>query len=76
MLAHAIGLGLYNPKGCIQMLQNLHSWEALGYELESGKLEAGEQVTIHRPPENSPNPILDIYSGKQEVVRVKVFFTA
>ncbi len=73
MLAHAIGLGLYNPKGSIQMLQSASSWEALGYELKSGKLETGEDVVIYRPPENSPNPILDTYTGKQDVVRVEVF---
>ncbi len=73
MLAHALGLGLYNPKGCLQMLPNASAWEALGYQLESGNLETGEEVIIYRPPENSPNPILDIYRGKQDVVEVQVF---
>jgi superfamily I DNA and RNA helicase len=73
MLAHAIGLGLYNPKGPIQMLGDESSWAALGYEVESGQLQTGEQVVIHRPAENSPNPIPNIYEGQQEVVKLEVF---
>src|SRR5690606_19314001 len=37
MVAHAVGLGLYGPRGCVQMLRDAASWEAVGYEVESGK---------------------------------------
>ncbi|NWJ96237.1 MAG: ATP-binding domain-containing protein [Chloroflexi bacterium] len=73
MLAHAIGLGLYRPKGCIQMLENKGSWEALGYKVEVGELRKGEKTIISRSPENSPNPISRIYTGLQEFIVVKHF---
>lgn len=73
MLAHAIGLGLYSPKGCVQMFEKAESWQAIGYHIEDGELRPGEDVTIYRPPENSPNTIADIYHGQQNVVTTKVF---
>jgi superfamily I DNA and RNA helicase len=72
MLAHAIGLGIHSPKGPVQMLENQGYWEAVGYKIESGKLQKGEQVVIFRPLENSPNRIHEIYN-KQQLVIVQVF---
>jgi superfamily I DNA and RNA helicase len=72
MLAHAIGLGIHNPNGPVQMLEDQGYWEAVGYKVESGKLQKGEQVVIFRPPENSPNRIHEIYD-KQKLVVVNVF---
>jgi superfamily I DNA and RNA helicase len=58
MLAHAIGLGLHNPNGGpVQMLEDKGYWEAIGYEIESGKLQKGARVVISRPAINSPNQI-------------------
>lgn len=75
MVAHALGLGLYNRKGkgCFQMLENKQSWEAIGYVIESGALQEGEQVVIHRPAANSPNPISEIYKGSQPLIDAVVF---
>lgn len=75
MVAHALGLGLYNRKGkgCFQMLENKQSWEAIGYVIESGALQEGEPVVIHRPPANSPNPISEIYKGTQPLIDAIVF---
>ncbi len=72
MLAHAIGLGIHSPTGPVQMLENQGYWEAVGYKIESGKLQKGQKVIISRPAENSPNPIYEIYS-KQKLVTVDVF---
>jgi superfamily I DNA and RNA helicase len=72
MLAHAVGLGIHNPKGSVQMLEDQGYWEAVGYKIESGKLQKGEKVVISRPPENSPNRIREIYK-KQELIVVEVF---
>lgn len=71
MLAHAIGLGIYSPTGPVQMLEDQGYWEAVGYKIESGKLQKDEQVVISRPPENSPNRIYDIYS-KQALVTIDI----
>ncbi len=73
MLAHGLGLGIHNPSGCLQMLENADSWDALGYVIEEGKLTKGNMVVIHRPPENSPNPIFDIYDGTEPVIKIKTF---
>jgi len=51
MLAHAVGLGLYSPNGCVQMLSSKESWESLGYIVESGDLIEGNEVTVFRPPD-------------------------
>jgi len=68
MLAHAIGLGLYSPNGCIQMLGNKSSWESIGYVVESGVFKQDEQIVISRPLENSPNRISSIYDKQSLVV--------
>ena len=76
MLAHAIGLGLYNPKGCVQMLESRDSWSAIGYEVEgNAEWRTGDRVTLKRPEENSPNRIGEIYKGSQELITASVFQT-
>jgi len=73
MLAHAIGLGIYSPYGCVQMLDSENSWNALGYELRSGKLTKGENVELFRPPTNSPNQVAELYDGEQPILLNKEF---
>lgn len=73
MLAHAIGLGIYSPSGCVQMLEKEESWQAIGYEIRSGKLQKGENVEIYRPPSNSPSQISDVYGGDQDLILTEVF---
>lgn len=73
MLAHAIGLGLYSKRGCVQMLQSMESWNAIGYEIKKGELKKDSKVEIFRPAENSPNRISEIYKGDQRLVTVGVF---
>lgn len=75
MLAHAMGLGIHNPRGPVQMLSDEASWNALGYTLESGRLERGQEIVIFRPPANSPNNITDIYQGRQPGIRRRQFRT-
>ncbi len=54
------------------MLEDKNSWEAVGYEVESGQLQKEQKVVIYRPPENSPNPIYNIYKG-QDLIITEVF---
>lgn len=76
MLAHAIGLGLYNPKGCVQMLESQDSWSAIGYEVEGdAEWRAGDRVTLRRPKKNSPNRIDEIYEGCQKLITARDFQT-
>lgn len=72
MLAHALGLGIYG-KACVQMLQSLASWRAIGYELESGELETGKPVVLFRPEEKSPNRVAKVYKGPQQLIGLAAF---
>jgi superfamily I DNA and RNA helicase len=60
MIAHALGLGIYRPKGPVQMLSNVDSWSSVGYEVK-GNLKQDELVEISRPDANSPNRIEEIF---------------
>jgi len=73
MLAHAIGLGFYCPEGPVQMLSKKESWESFGYVIESGDLVKDEEVVISRPEKNSPNPIIEVYKGDQQVIISETF---
>lgn len=73
MLAHAVGLGLNSPKGCVQIVPDEASWNSLGYQIVSGACQKGQKVKIFRSEENSPNPVDQIYTGKEELVTVKSF---
>ncbi|MGL4501599.1 MAG: DEAD/DEAH box helicase, partial [Planktothrix sp.] len=75
--AHAIGMGLLRPNGMLAGLTDKKSWQAIGYEVKQGSFNPpGQQITLHRPPENSPNPIpklwddpvleFEIYDSREE----------
>ncbi len=68
MIAHAIGLGIKNTRGPVQMLGDADSWRSIGYQIESGELKAGEEVVIYRPPENSPNPLSTLGDTVQKLL--------
>jgi superfamily I DNA and RNA helicase len=75
MLAHALGLGIHNPRGAVQMLGDELSWRAVGYEKESGELKKGSDVTLYRDAENSPTLITEIYTGPEPLIRYQSFET-
>ena len=73
--AHAIGMGLLRPDGMLSGLTRKDEWESIGYEVQ-GAFREGQEITLHRPPANSPNPIptlwgepviqFNTYSSRQE----------
>lgn len=77
--AHAIGMGLLRPEGMLSGLTRKNEWESIGYEVQ-GAFREGQEVTLHRPPANSPNPIptlwgesvveFNTYSSRQEELTV------
>jgi superfamily I DNA and RNA helicase len=73
MLAHGLGLGIHNPRGAVQMLADEASWRAVGYELQSGSLNPGKPVVLHRPEENSPTLITKIYTGTKRLIERNAF---
>jgi superfamily I DNA and RNA helicase len=73
--AHAIGMGLFRVDGMLTGITRAEDWRSIGYEV-TGKFIPGQKITLHRPAENSPNPVeelwedsvieLNTYSCRQE----------
>lgn len=57
LAAHAIGMGLFRREGRIAGPTTKAAWQALGYEVQGDFRKVGEDITLYRPPENSPNPL-------------------
>jgi superfamily I DNA and RNA helicase len=68
MVAHGLGMGLYNTDGIMQIIDNEKIWNSIGYEIESGTLRPNMQVTIKRPPENTVSLVHECYNGEQEPI--------
>lgn len=58
--AHAIGMGLLRKEGMLTGITRKIDWERIGYEV-TGKFIPGQQIAIHRPAENSPNPVPELW---------------
>lgn len=62
--AFSFGFGFYNE--ITQIIQDNTTWEALGFECDS-LLEPGNEITIHRPKQNSPNSISKFFPSEKPV---------
>ena len=60
--AHGIGMGILRPGGMLSGITRPEEWQAIGYEVE-GHFTPGDQITLKRPPENSPNPVPHLWQG-------------
>ena len=61
--AHGIGMGLLRRGGILTGITRVEDWQAIGYEV-TGSFINGQQITVKRPKENSPNPIPELWDGK------------
>jgi superfamily I DNA and RNA helicase len=61
--AHAIGMGLLRPEGMLSGITTREGWEAIGYEVTGSFSPPGQEVTLRRPPENSPNRVPQVWGG-------------
>ncbi|MCP2728557.1 pentapeptide repeat-containing protein [Symplocastrum sp. BBK-W-15] len=61
--AHGIGMGLLRRGGILTGITRVEDWQAIGYEV-TGSFLPGQQITVKRPKENSPNPIAELWDGK------------
>jgi len=68
--AHAIGMGLLRPEGILSGYTRKKSWENIGYQV-TGIFNNGQEITLHRPSENSPNPIPEIW--QEQVLQFNTF---
>ena len=65
--AHALGFGIYNKKGLIQMFSYSNLWEDIGYKVISGDLNDGSNVELARDNSSSPE-FLSNHSTKEELI--------
>lgn len=75
VLAHAIGMGIYNEEGIMQLIEDKTVWEAIGYDIIDGEFKTGSQLKITRPIENSVNLVKECYSGSDPAFVYKLFDT-
>lgn len=61
--AHAIGMGLLRPEGMLSGITTREGWEAIGYEVTGSFSPPDQQVTLRRPPENSPNRVPQVWAA-------------
>ena len=59
--AHAIAMGLLRPEGMLSGITNKQDWDKIGYQVTGDFRRSGSSITIHRPPEYSPNPIPELW---------------
>lgn len=64
MAAHAIGMGLLRPNGLLTGFTNQKDWLRIGYEVTGNFKKLGSIITLHRPVENSPNPVHTLWDGE------------
>ena len=69
--AHAIGMGLLRPEGMLSGITNAEHWQKIGYEVTGDFRRVGQQITLHRPPKNSPNPVPDLWG--EPVINVDIY---
>lgn len=58
--AHGIGMGLLRKAGMLSGITRTEDWQAIGYEV-TGRFTRGQEITLRRVQENSPNPIPQLW---------------
>lgn len=70
--AHALGFGVYRPKGFVQIFDDNALWTEVGYVVEEGELQGGHNVTLARTPDTSP-AFLEEHSQLDDLIQFKKF---
>lgn len=73
MLAHGIGLGLHNPTGLMQVIEDERIWKSIGYEIVMGDCQPNDHMIIKRPRENSLSVVHEFYEGNIDNIRYNRF---
>ena len=69
MVAHGLGLGLYNKSGEMQMTDKRSTWEAIGYSVE-GEFRPGQNIKLTREQNDSRNLVHEVYTGPEPILKV------
>lgn len=72
--AHALGLGIYRTQGLVQHLDDPNLWTDIGYDVVTGSLEYGKQVSLQRKRSSYPEYFPTLLNSS-DAVRLKVFET-
>lgn len=59
--AHALGMGLLRRTGMLSGFTRQQDWQQIGYEVTGDFRRSQQIITLHRPPENSPNPVPQLW---------------
>lgn len=70
--AHALGFGIYSQRGLVQMFDQDSLWSDVGYVVEEGELVGGQQVTLARTAESSPE-FLESHSPPDDLIQFYKF---
>lgn len=74
MVAHGLGLGVYNQTREMQISDKRATWEAIGYSV-AGDLRAGEHVQLTRDSSDSRSLVHEVYSGPEKTLQALRFST-
>lgn len=70
-LAHALGFGLFRKPEIVQHFDEPRMWEEIGYTINNGTLDAGQQVTLERAPGSYPNFFKELLSSADAITSHK-----
>lgn len=74
-LAHSLGFGIYRKEGLVQLFDDLNLWDEIGYKVEAGGLDYGEQVRFRRKEDASPKYFNELLNPDESII-VKSFDSA
>lgn len=61
--AHGIGMGLLRREGMLSGFTTQADWQRIGYEVLQGSFTSQQRIKLHRPLENSPNPLPQLWGS-------------
>ena len=70
--AHALGFGIYRERGLVQIFDQDALWTDVGYVVEDGELTGGQQVTLARTTNSSPE-FLENHSSVDDLIQFHKF---
>jgi superfamily I DNA and RNA helicase len=70
--AHALGFGIYRPKGLVQFFDQHNLWLDVGYRVREGELADDRFVSLQRTAETSPR-FLEAHSSIDDLLVFKSF---